>query len=35
LESYPQLTEAELLAAYDYAAAQPDEIDEAIDDNQS
>ena len=34
IESYPQLTPADLEAAFEYAAANPDEIDQAIRENE-
>ena len=34
LTYYPQLTEADLAAAWDYAAAHPEEIDQAIAENE-
>jgi uncharacterized protein (DUF433 family) len=35
LAYYPQLTEADLVAAWEYATAQPNEIDEAIAENEA
>ncbi len=34
LEAYPQLTDADLAAAWEYAAAHPDEIDRDIRENE-
>jgi uncharacterized protein (DUF433 family) len=35
LAYYPQLTEADLAAAWEYAAAHPGEIDQAIAENEA
>ena len=35
LTYYPQLTEADLAAAWEYAAAHPEEIDQAIAENEA
>jgi uncharacterized protein (DUF433 family) len=35
LTYYPQLTEADLAAAWDYARAHPDEIEQAITENET
>ena len=35
LQSYPGLTSADLEAAWEYAAANPDEIDQAIRENEA
>lgn len=35
LTYYPQLTEADLIAAWEYAAAHPQEIEQAISENEA
>ena len=35
LTYYPQLTEADLAAAWEYAAAHPDEVEQAIAENEA